>query len=188
MTTWSDVGVGDRVVMKGREYTVTKAKPKGKKVKVRLSGPGGTFDGVVRSGDDVQLPALHDGGGRTTRWATKAEEVRPMQAGDPDLAAPPRKPGADPWMSRRDRVEERLDDMLGAHLVGEATDEGQGYYVPPVDVSTVDAHLMLFHGLAPSDWGADADRVALHERAHADAANMPPKVTHWHTATRPVVR
>lgn len=174
---------GDRVELRHRTYEVVKIKAKGGHAKVTVRGGGSVFESEVRLADKVRVVAtpLHDKTGAQQRWAKPSETA---------ATTPPAEPGADPWETRRDKVERRLDELLGAHLVGEATDEDAGYYVPPVDVSTVDAHLVLFHGWQRSDWDEDTDRVRAHAAEHADRLAdpgdfAPLKVNHWHTETRP---
>jgi hypothetical protein len=58
--------------------------------------------------------------------------------------------------------------------------------VPPVDVSTVAAHLALFHGGIPSACEDEGAMLAAHTAQHAEARNGSPlAVNHWHTEKRP---
>lgn len=187
MPKWSKVKKGDRVEVKGRDYEVVKIKPKGSKVKVALKGRGGTvFEGVMQADDKVKLAPLRDQKGAQKRWATDTEVKRGLPAGNPKATKPPAKAIGDPWETPRDKVERRLADILGAHLVGEATDEDAGYYVPPVDVATIGAHLALFHGVTElAEYGVD-DMLELHDNQHASALKgVPLTVNHWHTKVRP---
>lgn len=191
MAKWSKVSKGDRVELRGREYEVVKIKPKGEHAKVTVRGGGSVFESKVRLADKVTIVAdpLHGKDGAQRRWAkpreVKNNEPKGLPPGDPSVRKPPAKPSGDPWETRRDKVERRLDDLLGARLVGESTDESSGYYVPPVDVSTVAAHLVLFHGTDVSAFGVD-DMLELHDNEHASALKGHAlKVNHWHTETRP---
>ena len=193
MSTWADVSAGDRVEMKGRVYTVVKTKLKGERIRVTVELGGATFTSDVRPGDGVTIAPLlplHDSTGRQTRWATQEEHDRATAPprGDPNVTTPPAPASEDLWELPRDRVERKLDSLLEARLVGEAVDEGAGYYVPPVDVDTVAAHLVLFHGVNPAQYGA-LEMLDLHGAQHLaalDGAAL--AVNHWHTETRPVVK
>jgi hypothetical protein len=78
-------------------------------------------------------------------------------------------------------------------LVAETDDEAAGYYVPPVDVTTIAAHLAIFHAAAdePRRGSAHARRRrharAPRRRARAAGNGAALAVNHWHTKTRPGV-
>jgi hypothetical protein len=203
--TWSDIRKGDAVELGGKLYAVTKAKAKGKKVAVRVERNGQKYEHEVKAKDPVIrariegariVDPLHDRDGRQQRWAKKAEAKEvggKLPKGDASVTAPPRPPMGDPWETPRDRVERKLDKLLGAQLVAETDDEAAGYYVPPVDVTTIAAHLAIFHGKDADEaarireLGVD-DMLEHHADEHAAALNgaaLP--VNHWHTATRPGV-
>jgi len=190
MTKWAKVSKGDRVELRGKVFEVVKIKHKGKSAKVTVRGAGSTFDARVALADKVKLIAdpLHGKGGEQRRWASRGEAKREgMLTGDPSVTQPPAKKYGDPWETPRDRVERKLESILGAHLVGEATDESSGYYVPPVDVSTIAAHLALFHGVDPSDYGIDGMRQVHADEHEGALKGVPLKVNHWHTESRPEV-
>lgn len=205
-TTWADVRNGAVVVLAGREWTVEKIKPAGKTAKVKLARKGGhESKGEVRLKDAVEIarkgtPAptkksvsLYGPEGEQARWATKKELDEALKrtglpAGDPEQTKPPAKATGDPWETQADRTEKMLDRLLGAHLVGEAKDEAQGYYVPPVDVSSAAAHLALFHGGIPEACQDDEGRMLAAHAAQHDAAKKGEgilAVNHWHTNKRP---
>ena len=200
-TTWADVKKGDTVELTGKQFRVVKVKPKGKKAKVTVDrGNGREYSSLVRLADRVPITArkgdrgpLYDGNGTMQRWATKREarevlaETKGLPAGDASVTKPSKKATGDPWETQADRIEKRLDDLLQARLVGESHDENAGYYVPPVDVSTVAAHLALFHGGIPSACENDeAKMLRAHAAQHEEALRgMPLAVNHWHTARRP---
>ncbi len=200
-TTWADVKKGDTVELAGKSFRVVKIKPKGKKAKVSVDrGNGREYSSLVRLADRVAITArkgdrgpLYDGNGTARRWATRAEarevltEPKGLPAGDSTVTKPPKKAAGDPWETQADRIEKRLDDLLQARLVGESHDENAGYYVPPVDVSTVAAHLALFHGGIPSACENDeAKMLGAHAAQHEEALRgMPLAVNHWHTKKRP---
>lgn len=195
MPKWSKIKRGDHVVLKGRVYEVVKIKAKGSSAKVSVRGERGTFESKVPLDGKVERAPLRDESGRMKRWATEREAKStrsPIPAGDPSITTPPAAPGRDPWDTPRDKTERLLERALGAVLMGEATDEGAGYYVPPVDVSTIMAHWLTFHGGDPTDYEGEAETLAAHEAEHAGRLKHPGdytplKVNHWHTKTRPEV-
>lgn len=191
--TWADVNAGMRVELKGREYVVTKIKPKGKRAVVVVVGGGGRFESEVKVKDAVKIikaakpdkSKLRSSTGQMNRWATEKEHARAVPQGDAGQTTPPRPAMGEAWETPVDKVERKLAKVLGAHLVGEATDESSGYYVPPVDVTTIAAHLALFHGTDVSAYGID-DLVELHRNEHESAlAGQALHVNHWHTKERP---
>lgn len=196
-TTWGDIAKGDAVELNGKTYTVAKLKRDGKRVKVTVAGAGGEHRAEVKAKDPVKrakvkAEPLHDGAGRQRRWAKKSEAKKvggELPKGDATVVEPPAPPVGDPWETPRDKVERKLVDLLEARLVAETPDEAAGYYVPPVDVTTVAAHLLLMHGAQPSDYDSDLARLAAHEQAHEEAltGEHPLAVNHWHTKSRPGV-
>lgn len=200
-TTWADVKKHDVVELGGREYRVVKIKPKGKKAAVMVETKGRYAESkvklaervvIVKKGDGTKRGPLHDENGQARRWATKKEakldEPRGLPAGDSSVTAPPTKAKhGDPWETQADRIEKTLGDLLSAKLVGISTDEDSGYYVPPVNATTIAAHLALFHGGIPAACEDDEKRMlAAHESQHAEALRGAPlAVNHWHTPTRP---
>lgn len=196
MTKWKDVKKGDRVLVGGGEWTVTKIKAKGKTVKVTVASSRGTFSHEVKAKDAVELVPLHDARRAQSRWATKREaaagperkKVEPvLKAGDPSIVKPPTKASGDLWDTPADKVEKRVGKLLGAVLVAQSNNEAEGYYVPPVDVSTVAAHMMLFHGGSEYAEHDESRLMAMHEEQHRmiREGDARPKVNHWHTKVRP---
>lgn len=190
MTTWADVSKGDRVRMRGRVFEVVKAKRRGKRVAIELAGAGGRFASEVKAKAEVDVVAepLHDERGAQRRWAKPAEVARgPLLApGDPSLTSPPEPPAGPKWRKPLEGdAEAAVVSELGATLIAEATDTGEGYYVPPVDETTVQAHLVIFHDrrVLPSD---EASALAEHDQEHraaeANATLLP--INHWHTERR----
>lgn len=197
-TTWAQVSAGDTVEMAGRSLTVVTAKVtrSGKKVDVTVRDAKGVFSSRVVAADKVKIPKLHEvdkasNVDRQQRWATKpeAEETERREglpAGDPSVTKRPARAAGNPWDKPQGKAEKMVADILGATLVGEATDENVGYYVPPVDLSTVAAHLMLFHGVLGSEYETPMDALAIHDQHHRDAkTGAAMKVNHWHTKERP---
>lgn len=193
MSTWAEVAKGDRVELGGVEYLVEKIKPKGKRAKVTVTGKRGTFtnevklkDAVIFERPDPNLVAfvdrvlkgskkrnpLHNDAGAQTRWAVTPDEADAVVG--------------DVWDTPIDKVEKKLTSILGAHLIGETNDKASGWYVPPVDVSTVTAHWMTFHGGDTWHNTSSLDLLPLHEAEHAeaDAGARILEVKHVHTKDR----
>lgn len=202
--TWADVKKLDVVELGGREWTVTKIKAGKKKADVTVEMGKRSASSTVALSDRVKITgrakiapsAVMDEYGTQTRWAKKSElrealgEKKGLAAGDASKTKPPKKPAGAAWDAKPEKgtAERTMRDLLSAHLVGESNDESAGYYVPPVDVSTVAAHLALFHAGLGADAALDeagmlAAHAAAHVRALEDGSPLP--VNHWHTAKRP---
>lgn len=162
--TWGSLSVGDRVELAGRVLEVIEAKPKPKKhaVDITVRDKLGSFSKRMPAADKVKLAKLHEvdrasGSDRQQRWATKAEAAETdrregLPAGDATITKRPSKPTGGPWDKPKGAAERAVEEILGAVLVGEADDESAGYNVPPVDLSTVAAHLLLFHGVSGNEY------------------------------------
>lgn len=199
--TWADVSKGDAVELGGREWAVVKIKPKGKKAKVRVEHKGRSAESIVKLADKVKLVArardrdpLRDRDGAQRRWAKKSEQTYStggaaagLEPGKAKQTKPPAKATGSPWETRADRVEKKLDEILGARLIAETPDAKLGYYVPPVDMTTIAAHLSVFHGGIPDAVADDEGRMLIAHKAQHDAAlrGVPLAVNHWHTEKRP---
>jgi PKD repeat protein len=197
--TYADLKKGDRIELGGLEYIVDKAKAKGKKVALTVTGKRGTFSSEVKAKDAVTIakpPKLDGPNGEQQRWATEKEAAefetwnssRPTSApaGNPEQTKRPAKATGNPWDAKGDATEDRLETLLGARLAGESTDENAGYYVPPVDVQTVAAHLLIFHGVKGDQYTSAEEALVLHSQHHADAKFGAAMLTnHWHTKVRP---
>lgn len=189
MTTWADVEKGDRVRMGGKVFEVVEAKRRGKKVDVALAGHGGRFESTVKAKVGVEVVPLHDKSGRQTRWAKPAEEreaARPLLSpGDPRVRTAPKADGPKWAKPLDDEIADLVRTHLGGELIAEAVDTGEGYFVPPVDETTVQAHLVLFHGrehLPSSEASALAEHDEEHRAAVAGTAIL--SINHWHTERR----
>lgn len=200
--TWADVKKLDVVELGGREWTVAKIKAGKKKAHVRVEMGRRVAESDVKLADRVKIvghaksapSSLHDEHGAQQRWAKKREldevmrEGASLPAGDSKATKPPKKPKGGEWERPKGDAEKMIVDLLSARLVGESHDEKAGYYVPPVDVSTVAAHLELFHGGIPDAVSDDEGRMlAMHGAQHEAAATGAGvlAVNHWHTAKRP---
>lgn len=180
MTTWADVQRGDAVKLGSRTLVVKKAKRDGKRVHVVIKDHLGTFERDLKAKDPVTLAKatdltikpkkLHDDAGAQQRWAKPDEQHTDEPTGPAS---------GSPWTTQADRAEEALA-TIGARLVAESVDGEKSWYVPPVDVSTVAAHLYLMHGIDPLQ--VPGDLIAAHTTQHA---NGDYKVPHTHTEVRP---
>lgn len=195
--TYDDVSKGDRLVFGGREWRVVKLERKGKKkARVMLERKGQYAEDVVRLDDRVEFAAenkkdkLHDRSGAQTRWATDKEAEKAgvgLRAGDSRQTTPPAPAEGDVWETPHGRVERMLGDLMAARLVAETKDESAGYYVPPVDASTVASHLVVFHDGIPEACEDETAMLRAHDAQHA-AATIGAGVlsrNHWHTEKRP---
>lgn len=173
---WGKVKPGDVVREGGRDWTVDKIKPKGRALRVKLSS------GIHKA--EVRV----DPGDRVAIAEPAAKPRRAARPSDRKPTTPPAPAVGDPWETQQDRIEKMLSKTLGAVLVGEATDAEAGYYVPPVDVTTVAAHLALFHGTTAATRELNEDGLMeYHARAHLSAENGGQALAenHWHTKVRP---
>lgn len=188
MTTWADVKKGSVVELAGKTYRVDKIKPKGKVVKVTVSHRGDRFSHEVAAKGAVTLVSkngggvdfeklLHDADGRQQRWASESEVEPPRKSSKPS------KPGG-AWDDPKGKAEKAIA-KLGGTLVAEGRSDGP-YSVPPVDVTTVRAHWMLFH---EGDVWRDLDEAALLQRHAAFHAQPEDEqdhlIHHTHTKERP---
>lgn len=175
---WSKIKAGDRIELGGRDWTVEKIKPKGKRLRVSVRSGAHRAESKVDPSEKVHL-------------AGDKEKPRQSQAragsNKPQPTRPPRPADGDPWETQQDRMERKLDEILQARLIGEATDEDAGYYVPPVDVSTIASHLAIFHGADPSEHGGEGEMLDAHTAEHlrAEAGKATLAINHWHTKKRP---
>lgn len=207
-TTWADVSKGQSVELAGRAWRVTKIKPDGKRAKVTVEHKGREAKSVVKLKDAVTIvsaaaaPTWKKGGkrgpvtderGTQQRWATEKElreaMTQGLPPGDQSQTKPPAKANGDPWETQADRVERKLDEILQARLVAISTDK-TGYYVPPVDSSTIAAHLALLHGGIPEACDDDESKMLrAHDAQHAAALKGEGvlEVNHWHTEKRPKI-
>lgn len=143
-----------------------------------------------RAADETGGP-LRDAKGAQRRWATADEAERDAP---PALGLPGGRHGASPKpeTSKGPKWDEpsvdpagvAVETILGARLVAETPDEPAGYFVPLPDVTTIRAHLAIFHGVPADGQPSDEGRaLAQHKLAHDEG--YPLAVNHWHTKRRP---
>lgn len=175
---WSKIRKGDVLDLGGREWTVEKIKPGKKKAEVKIRHKSNVVRDTVRLADKVRIAER-----RATSAPQKPAKTKPPKKMPPE---PPKPAEGDPWETQQDRIERKLDDILGAKLVGESIDGAATYYVPPVDVTTIAAHLLIFHGGVDAH-EAGADMLKRHAAEHAAAERGETTLTmpHWHTEQRP---
>lgn len=175
-TKWSKVRAGQSVELGGRTWLVEKIKPKGKRgMKVAVRSGARAAESVVDADEKVRVVE-----------AAPAAERRPAKKA---TKKPPKPAHGDPWETQQDRIERKLNEVLGARLVGEATDPDAGYYVPMVDETNVAGHLAIFHGGIPEEM-REKDESALvgyHAALHVAAVENGDRFSenHWHTEKRP---
>lgn len=171
---WAKVAAGDEVVLKGEPWRVTKAARKGDRVRVTVERGGLSFTRDLDASAKVELverKPLHDERGAMTRWA------------EPDEVTPPGK--GDRWGEpASDPAGQLVERVLGGRLVA-ATRDGERWAVPPVELTTVRAHLAIFHGIPGNEQPLDEARcLALHRELH-ERADHEPAQPHEHTKRSP---
>lgn len=195
---WGKVKPGTVVELGGREWTVDKVKPKGSgRVKVTVSRGGHSATDVLKADAKVrivfdehtQLGATRDRNG-VQRYPDGSKVKPKPKKRKPAPRTPPKPATGDPWETQQDRIEKKLNQILGARLIGEATDVDAGYYVPEMDVTTIAAHMTIFHNGAP-DWAVTEDDMLIahaREHVHAEQGQHDLKINHWHTRQRPTTK
>jgi hypothetical protein len=174
--TWADVKKGDVVEIGGRHWHVSKIKAKGKRARVTMDAAKiGERTGDVALADRVKIaPSGVD-------FAKLLKKQRAEQAAAGRWTAPSDDaPSVPPEIAQRN-----VEKILGARLMGE-TKDGQRWYVPPVDVSTIAMHLRIFHGVEKIDTEHDA-LLETHAKAHeaAERGELFLHVDHTHSAVKP---
>ena len=175
---WSKIRKGDVLDLGGREWTVEKIKPGKKKAEVKIRHKSNVVRDTVKLADKVRI--AERSAPPAPRKAEKPAPPKKMPK------KPPQPAHGDPWETQQDRIEKKLDEILGAKLVGESTDGERTYYVPPVDVTTVASHLLIFHGgVDPHEDGAGMLKRHAAEHEAAEHGETTLTMPHWHTEQRP---
>jgi len=94
------------------------------------------------------------------------------------------------WGKPLGKAEEVVKDILGADIAGVKPGEDELWVVPPVDPSTIAAHLLTFHGITDALAGREEGGWERMRDLHdADHEKDPEKlhVPHRHDKRRPVV-
>ena len=197
-STWAEVEKGDVVTLdNGREWRVLKLKRKKKTVAVKVEHNGRTAEAELSKKSRVKIAKraadadpVQDVRGAQRRWAKPAELEEVLGRGDPTRTKPPAKAEGPAWDERHAKgtAERTLEKVLGARLIAETPNEAAGYYVPPVDVTTVASHLALMHGGIPgSGEYTEGELLKIHADQHAEAKTIGASlaVNHWHENRRP---
>lgn len=175
---WSEIRRGDIVAAGGRDWEVLKITLGKKKAEVKIRHKSNVVRDTVRLADKVRIAERKATSARPTPAKVKPPKKMPPE--------PPKPADGDPWETQQDRIEKKLDSILGAKLVGESIDGAATYYVPPVDASTIAAHLLIFHGgIGEGEEETDMLKRHVGEHAAAEAGETTLTMPHWHTEQRP---
>lgn len=163
----SELRKGDRLELKGATWTVERAKVKGKRVRLTITGRAGTFSDEVKAKARYTVVVAASSGGRPTQERATQKEPGPgsparvqASAGGPlldatgamtrwatpdDLEPPKPSKRSSPWADVA-AEDAPLIETLGARLVGVEV-EGGKLLVPPVTDATILGHLLTMHGV-----------------------------------------
>ena len=182
---WSEVRRGDVVELKGEPWNVVAVKAKKKGVHVEVERNGRHASSRVDPAAKVTVTARARPA--TSKRPATHPSRRGLGPGDPSVVAPPATAAGDLWGTQQDRIEGDLQRILGATLIGESKDEASGFYVPPVDVTTVAGHMVTFHGGIPEACEDEGAMLVAHDAQHQNARKGEGvlAVNHWHTDRRP---
>lgn len=159
---WADVSKFDLVELAGEPYAVAKVGAvKNGKVKVTVRTPGG----------DEFTSKMNAKHGVDVIELVKRKRTT--------------------WAKPEDQAEANIVDGLGAVIMGTRPTPTQEWIVPPVDISTIAAHLYIFHGISSVDVrkpGGYAEALELHDAQHEldQAGSATLHEPHRHEADRPV--
>lgn len=157
--TWADVAKGDRVILAGEHRAWTVTKAK-------------------RGGKKVAVVVERDGKTFGAKMPAKAQVERFEKIKGKGKA----------WTEPETKGEEVVAEVLGAKLEAIRPASGEVWVVPPVDQSTVAAHLFLYHGIDPA--GRELGDIEGMLETHAGDHERPIDdlhVPHRHSKRRPVV-
>lgn len=231
---WADIEQGAAVMLKGRRWTVERIKVKGKKATVTVRSTLGEFTRVMDAREKVELfdkprtggvdfkRLLREGDKKGGKLHAKIESdgrpaVQQQRWAKPreldEVIAPKRpklKGATEPWQPPADKVERKLEKILGATLIGASIEGREGeYWVPEVGPDTIASHLLTFHHIRFDGVSVDVARkayseaehtsaealtladydamVAIHEREHEHMRTgvLVPQTPHWHSRERP---
>lgn len=179
---WSKVEPRTIVELSGREWTIESIKVKKGRAKVVVTSGAHRAESKVDADEKVKVVAS----------APRKRETPISPPTDPRRAAPRPQENVhgDPWETPQDKTEKLLKSALGARLVAESPEGAPGYYVPPMDITTIASHLVIFHGTIPADIRNDEAAMmhwhrAEHERIDSTGELPEGALNHWHSETRP---
>lgn len=150
----------------------------------------------VQVGDTV---SLQDKKWRVVKAKPKGDAVKVTveRKGDTFTAAVPvkgqvlrfEKVATKPWTEPDTPAEKVVEEVLGATLEAVKPGDGEVWVCPPVDVSTIASHMLIYHGIEKVDVrrvGGWEEAKAEHDAEHkGDIDDL--HVPHRHDAGRPVV-
>lgn len=180
---WSKVEKGARVLIDGERFTVKKHERSGKGADVILVGDGGTFVRGFRKGKVtvLGLPEL-DSRGKPVKGVDFGKLIREPK---PQTEFNGRNAVAMTEWATESKAEKKVREELGGELVG--VEAGGVTYVPPLDPSTIKAHLHIFHGFEASTTPYE-QLVKYHEAEHSRSDAEPffrLTIPHTHSKERP---
>lgn len=172
-TKWKKVTAGADVHLKGKIWTVEKITVKKKRVEVELRERGTKRVHRGQVDPDKKVSAAI--------WYTEPKtETKVTRNAGPDWLAKPES-----------KAERNVVKILSGKLDGIQPAPGEWYICPPVDVSTIAAHLLVFHDIELVDVrrvGGYEDALAIHVVEHARKPSLGPlAVPHYHDERQPEV-
>lgn len=175
-TKWSKIEKGDRVIIDRERFTVKKHERSGKGADVILVGDGGKFVRGFRKGKVIVLRGDEP---KNPGKPEKRVESKPQTEFNGRNAV-----AMTEWATES-KVEKKVREKLGGELVG--VEAGGVTYVPPLDPSTIKAHLHIFHGFEASTTPYE-QLVKYHEAEHSRSDAEPffhLTIPHTHSKERP---
>lgn len=178
---WGKVAQGDLVELRGDAWTIEKAKPKKKGLEVTVARGAERFTAVVDPDGKIKRatpPPLPDTeGSAKLDGAIKRKAAEKQAFRTPAVERTRRPTRLEDAEAVRDEVAEPspAEEKVSAFLQGVPTatkDVHGSWVVPPVDYSTVAAHLRIFHALDVTTLTPD-EMLAQHEALHASGDGSP---------------
>lgn len=158
-TRWSDVHEHMVIELKGELFTPVSIKTKGDKLKVTIRN--------AKTGAEFTSKVNPAHGVDVIELVTRREKS---------------------WTKPDDQDEANIVEGLGAKIVGVKPAAGELWIVPNVDVSTVAAHLYIFHGIDPAASELSGQAwIQQHQFEHDTKTETQLFEPHRHEAGRPVV-
>lgn len=189
---WAKVAAGDLVELRGDAWTVEKAKAKKAGLEVTVARGAERFTAVVDPGGKVKRatpPPSPDGHPADAEGSAKLDGAIKRKAAEKRQALTEtrdRRPtrAEDAEVVRDDvAAPSEAEEKVSAFLQGVPTatrDVHGSWVVPPVDYSTVAAHLRIFHALDVTTLTPD-EMLAQHAALHASGDGSP---FHRHGSTK----
>jgi hypothetical protein len=184
---WAKVAAGDLVELRGDAWTIEKAKLKKRGLEVTIARGAERFTSVVDPDGKVKRatppPPPDTEGSAKLDGAIKRKAAEKRQAPATERTRRPTR--LEDAATVRDDVAEPspAEEKVSAFLQGVPTatkDVHGSWVVPPVDYSTIAAHLRIFHALDVTTLTPD-EMLSQHEALHASGDGSP---FHRHGNTR----